>query len=187
MSIERIYNRFRAILKLAVLVLGCNVSVARSGSAQNPSDTTRKAEVVTQDTIPRVTGIGGIFFKCDSPKVVREWYGKNLGLALDAYGATFFSLDVNNPERVARLQWSPFKSSTKYFEPSQREFMINYRVNAIEALIKKFKENGVTIVDTLETYDYGKFIHIMDPFGNKIELWEPVDSVLNKADEKPTK
>lgn len=186
MFISRIKRCSRIVL-LAVGVVGCAISLAQNGSAQSPSDTTGKAETAVQDTIPRVTGIGGIFFKCDSPKVVKEWYGKNLGLSLDAYGATFFSLDINNPERVARLQWSPFKSTTKYFEPSQRDFMINYRVNALEALIKKFKESGVTIVDTMETYDYGKFIHIMDPFGNKIQLWEPVDSVLTKVDATPAK
>ncbi len=72
-----------------------------------------------------------------------------------------------------QLQWSPFKSGNEYFAPSKKEFMINYRVQHIEALVNRLRENGVTIVDELATYDYGKFIHIMDAEGNKIELWEP--------------
>ena len=74
---------------------------------------------------------------------------------------------------IIPLQWSPFKKDSDYFEPSKKEFMINYRVQNIEGLISKLKETGVTIVDELAIYDYGKFIHIMDGEGNKIELWEP--------------
>ncbi len=186
MSIARI-NRCCRMVLLVAGVVGCAISMAQDGSAQSPSDTTRKAESVALDTTPRVVGVGGIFFKCDSPKVVKEWYSKNLGLPVDAYGTMFVSRNFDNPGKLDRLQWSAFKSTTKYFEPSQREFMINYRVSALEALIKKFKESGVTIVDTMETYEYGKFIHIMDPFGNKIELWEPPDTLEAPLDATPAK
>jgi len=71
------------------------------------------------------------------------------------------------------VQWKPFKKGDSYFEPSKKEFMINYQVQNIEALVVKLKENGVTILDSIATYDYGKFVHIMDADGNKIELWEP--------------
>jgi predicted enzyme related to lactoylglutathione lyase len=127
------------------------------------------------DTTPKVTGIGGIFFYSDNPKETKEWYTKNLGLEINEWGSTSFeSRDVNRPDEINSLQWSPFKKGDKYFSPSQKDFMINYRVQNIEGLVNKLKENGVTILDSIATYDYGKFIHIMDAEGNKIELWEPV-------------
>ena len=86
-----------------------------------------------------------------------------------------------NPEQVNYLQWSPFKADTKYFEPSKKEFMINYRVADLEALVDELRKEGVEICDNIETYDYGKFVHIMDPEGNKIELWEPVDQVFTDS------
>lgn len=126
----------------------------------------------------KVTGIGGIFFKSDDPEKIKAWYQKNLGLVIDVYGSSFESRNTNNPDKINYLQWSPFKSDTKYFEPSKKEFMINYRVDNLELLIAELKKDGVTICDAIETFDYGKFIHILDPDGNKIELWEPVDKVF---------
>ena len=130
----------------------------------------------TDDTTPKVTGIGGIFFFSDNPKETNEWYSKNLGLETNEYGSTFEFRNANKPEEINSLQWSPFKKGSEYFAPSKKEFMINYRVQNIEGLLKKLEENGVTIVDKIETFDYGKFVHIMDPEGNKIELWEPINS-----------
>lgn len=121
----------------------------------------------------RVTGIGGIFFKCKDPEQTREWYNKHLGIPNEKYGATFDWREADDPEKKGTTVWNPFKAETKYFEPSTSSFMINYRVENLEALIEELKKEGVTIVDELQTYDYGKFIHIMDPEGNKIELWEP--------------
>ena len=132
--------------------------------------------VSTNDTTPKVTGIGGIFFFSENPKETREWYHKNLGLETNDYGSTFESRSINRPEEINALQWSPFKKGSEYFAPSKKEFMINYRVQNLEGLVDKLKENGVTILDSMETYDYGKFIHIMDAEGNKIELWEPTAS-----------
>jgi len=126
------------------------------------------------DTTPKVTGIGGIFFFSDHPKKTKDWYAKNLGIEINAWGSVSFdSRNINNPEEVESLQWSPFKKGDEYFSPSKKEFMINYRVQNLEALLEKLKENGVTILDEIATYDFGKFIHIMDAEGNKIELWEP--------------
>jgi predicted enzyme related to lactoylglutathione lyase len=127
---------------------------------------------------PRVTGIGGIFFFCENPEQTREWYRKNLGVDTNAYGATFASRNMERPEEVNKLQWSPFKTGSSYFAPSKKEFMINYRVQHIEALVSQLKSNCVTILDEIASYDYGKFVHILDEDGNKIELWEPVDSKL---------
>jgi len=126
------------------------------------------------DSTPRVTGIGGIFFFSDNPKETRDWYAKNLGFDINDWGSTFQSRNTAKPEEIESLQWSPFKRGDEYFSPSKKDFMINYRVQNIEGLVKKLRENGVTIVDEILTYDYGKFVHIMDSDGNKIELWEPV-------------
>jgi len=142
---------------------------------------------VANDTIPKVTGIGGVFFFSDNPKEIREWYGKNLGLEINEYGSSFEFRNANRPDEINYLEWSPFKKGSKYFAPSKKEFMINYRVQNIEGLVKKLKANGVTIVDTIETFEYGKFVHIMDPEGNKMELWEPIDSELTKIGGKTTK
>lgn len=128
------------------------------------------------DTTPKVTGIGGIFFFSDNLKETREWYTKNLGLEINDWGSSSFdSRNINKPEEINTLQWSPFKKGDEYFSPSKKEFMINYRVQNLDGLLTKLKENGVTILDNVTTYDYGKFLHIMDAEGNKIELWEPVD------------
>lgn len=122
----------------------------------------------------KVTGIGGVFFKCKDPKAVNEWYKTHLGFETTPYGTSFEWMDKDNPDKKGLTQWNAFPESTKYFEPSAKEFMINYRVENLEALIEQLKSEGVTIVDQMETYDYGKFVHIMDPEGNKIELWEPI-------------
>jgi predicted enzyme related to lactoylglutathione lyase len=122
----------------------------------------------------KVTGIGGIFFKSKDPKAITAWYAQNLGLQTNPYGATFEWYEDAEGKKKADTQWAPFGDNTKYFEPSTKEFMINYRVENLEALVEELKANGVTLVDEIETFDYGKFIHILDPEGNKIELWEPM-------------
>lgn len=134
----------------------------------------------------RVTGIGGVFFKTGNPDEIKKWYIKHLGLVLDEYGSVFEARSTDNPEQKIYSVWSPFKADTTYFEPSKKEFMINYRVENIEWLVEQFKKEGVTVVDEIETYDYGKFVHIMDPDGNKIELWEPVDNEFTKMYEGKT-
>jgi len=121
----------------------------------------------------RVTGIGGIFFKCRDPKKMTEWYRQHLGLNTNPYGATFEWFEGADSSTKAQTQWSPFPESTDYFEPTARDFMINYRVENLEALVEVLKNEGVTVVDEIETYDYGKFVHILDAEGNKVELWEP--------------
>ncbi|RED97963.1 VOC family protein [Marinoscillum furvescens] len=127
---------------------------------------------------PKVTGLGGIFFKCSDPEATKNWYHEHLGLATDQYGSTFEFRNTHQPDQINYLQWSPFNADTDYFEPSQKEFMINYRVQNIEGLVEKLRAAGVTICDEIEAFDYGKFVHILDPNGQKIELWEPVDEVF---------
>lgn len=140
-----------------------------------------------KDATPKVMGIGGIFFFSDNPEKTRAWYAKNLGFEVNEWGSSFEFRNAKRPQEINYLQWSPFKSGSAYFEPSKKEFMINYRVQNIEGLVEKLKANGVTIVDAIETFDYGKFVHIMDADGNKIELWEPVDRVFTEMGGETTK
>lgn len=126
----------------------------------------------------RVTGIGGIFFKSTDPKQTKDWYNKHLGFDVDQWGATFEFKKVEKPSESGYLQWSPFASDTEYFQPSAKEFMVNYRVEDLEWLVTQLKEEGVTICDEIQEFPYGKFVHILDNDGNKIELWEPIDSEL---------
>jgi predicted enzyme related to lactoylglutathione lyase len=132
---------------------------------------------IEQPSLKRVTSIGGIFFKCKEPKKVREWYQQHLGLEVNAYGSVFEWYQGADSTQKGFTQWSPFNEKTNYFEPSTKEFMINYRVADLDALVLELKKEGVTITDTVATYDYGKFVHIMDLEGNKLELWEPNDKV----------
>lgn len=124
----------------------------------------------------RVTGIGGIFFKSGDPQKTREWYQRHLGIQTGEYGSTFEWRHAEDPDRKGYTVWSPFEESTTYFEPSRKEFMINYRVDDLESLLAALREEGVEVVGEMEVYDYGKFGWILDPDGHKIELWEPVDS-----------
>ena len=121
----------------------------------------------------KVTGIGGIFFKCRDPKKMREWYHVHLGLDTNKYGTKFEWRQGADTTKKGFTQWSLFAETTKYFEPSAKDFMINYRVEDLAGLTEQLKKEGVTVVDKIEVYDYGKFVHIMDAEGNKIELWEP--------------
>ena len=124
----------------------------------------------------RVTGLGGFFFKTKNPDEIKSWYKTHLGLPVDEYGCTFWWKD--NAGNDCSTQWSPFKEDTKYFEPSTKAFMMNFRVENLERLLETLKDEGVTIVGEMEEYDFGKFGWILDPEGNKIERWEPADNAL---------
>lgn len=138
-------------------------------------------------TMKKVTGIGGLFFKCKDPEKVKEWYSKHLGLNMDQYGTSFEWREGDDPTKYGFTQWSAFSDSTNYFDPSVKEFMINYRVQDLENLVTELRNEGVTILDSIESYDYGKFVHILDNEGNKIELWEPVDAEYDKIVNARTK
>ena len=126
----------------------------------------------------RVTGLGGVFFKTSDPKKTMKWYEEHLGMKMDDYGHSFRWMEMDKPEAKAPAltQWSAFPTDTKYFGPSEKPYMFNYRVENLVELLKVLKEEGVTIVGEMEEYSYGKFGWIMDPDGNKIELWEPIDA-----------
>lgn len=142
----------------------------------------------TNDQLPhKVTGIGGIFFFSDDPNKTKAWYEKHLGLAIDDWGSSFEFRNTHRPDEINYLQWSPFERNSDYFNPSKKEFMINYRVQNIVGLVEQLKADGVEVLDEISYYDYGKFVHIMDDEGNKIELWEPVDIVFTTMGGKTTK
>lgn len=139
---------------------------------------------VDEPSMKKVTGIGGIFFKCKDPGKMREWYKVHLGLNTNQFGAVFEWRQGADTSKKGYTQWSPFPEKTKYFEPSTKDFMINYRVENLEGLVEQFKKDSVSIMDKIETAAYGKFIHIMDIEGNKIELWEPNDIEYEKLGNK---
>lgn len=174
------------IVLIALALFSCNQEEKRTGVESKESTKTEKT-ITQKDTIPRVTGIGGIFFFSEDPQKTKEWYSKNLGVVTNPWGSSFEFRNTHRPDEINYLQWSPFIKGSKYFQPSEKEFMINYRVNNIKGLVKKLKADGVNILDTISTYDYGKFVHIMDDEGNKIELWEPIDSVFTAMGGKTTK
>ena len=124
----------------------------------------------------RITGIGGVFFKTPNPKATKDWYRKHLGLDTDEWGCTFWWKDKNGNK--CSTQWSPLAEDTKYFEPSTSRFMMNYRVENLVELLAELKKEGVSVIDTIQEFDYGKFGWILDLDGNKIELWEPKDAAF---------
>ncbi len=121
----------------------------------------------------KVTGIGGVFFKCKDPEKAKEWYNTHLGIDAGKWGANFEWRDAEDLSKKGSTAWNTFTEQAKMFEPSAKEFMINYRVANLTALVEQLKAEGVTVLDDIETYPYGKFVHIMDVEGNKIQLWEP--------------
>jgi phosphoglycerate dehydrogenase-like enzyme/catechol 2,3-dioxygenase-like lactoylglutathione lyase family enzyme len=130
-----------------------------------------------QDTaLEKVTGIGGVFFKTDDPEKTRRWYQKHLGFNIDPYGTTFWWKDNN--QKIATTQWSPFTKNTKYFDPSKKDYMFNYRVKNLDQLLIDLENEGIQIIDKPEIFSYGKFAWILDLDGNKVELWEPLDSTF---------
>jgi predicted enzyme related to lactoylglutathione lyase len=122
----------------------------------------------------RVTGVGGIFFKSNDPDKMREWYRAHLGIQCEEEnGAIFKWRELDDPNKERYTVWSPFAANTDYFAPSEKPFMINFQVENLDDLLAQLKGEGVEVDPRVETYDYGKFGWIMDPEGNRIELWEP--------------
>jgi predicted enzyme related to lactoylglutathione lyase len=162
------------VISLAALLAGWYPTTKKSNPMEDQKNQTDRS-TSPADTTPKVTGIGGIFFYADDLKETKEWYAKNLGIETNAWGSSGFeSRNINRPDEINSLQWKPFKKGDDYFAPSKKEYMINYTVQNLEGLVKKLEENGVTILDSIATYDFGKFVHILDAEGNKIELWEPI-------------
>ncbi|WP_291920754.1 VOC family protein [Chitinophaga sp.] len=125
-----------------------------------------------QKYMKRVTGIGGIFFKCKDPEKMKQWYHTHLGFGADPYGTKFEWRQEADSTKHGYTLWSAFPDKSNYFE---KDFMINYRVENLVTLVEELKKEGVTILDKIDDSEYGKFVHILDVEGNKIELWEPKD------------
>lgn len=124
----------------------------------------------------RVTGIGGIFFKARDPKALGAWYRDHLGIGVEEWGGAAFKwTSPDNPDGVGTTIWSPFSADTEYFAPSQSAFMINYRVSDLHALLAVLRSEGCQVEDKIEESEFGKFGWVIDPEGNKIELWQPPD------------
>jgi predicted enzyme related to lactoylglutathione lyase len=122
----------------------------------------------------RVTGIGGVFFKSADPKRLAEWYRVHLGLNVEAWGgASFQWSNPDNPGGTGTTVWNPFKADTDYFAPSSSAFMINYRVDDLHALLAALRAEGCQVLDKVDESEYGKFGWVVDPDGNKVELWQP--------------
>lgn len=128
----------------------------------------------------KVTGIGGVFFKCKDPNKIKEWYKTHLGLDTGQYGTNFEWRQGEDTSKNGFTQWSPLPETTQYFEPSTKDFMINYRVENMETLVEELKKEGVIVLDKIGTVEYGKFVHILAVEGNKIELWERNDIEYHK-------
>jgi predicted enzyme related to lactoylglutathione lyase len=124
----------------------------------------------------RVTGIGGIFFKADDPKKLGQWYKTHLGINVEEWGGCSFRwASPENPSGTGTTVWSPFSSDTDYFAPSESSFMINYRVDDLHALLAALRQEGCDVDDKVDESEYGKFGWVMDPEGNRIELWQAPD------------
>lgn len=135
----------------------------------------------------RVTGLGGIFFKCEDPEKLREWYAEHLGLKTDQYGTSFEWRNSDKPENKGFTVWSTFKNDTVYFAPSDKPYMFNFRVENLEWLLEELKKEGINQIGEIQVYEYGKFANIIDPEGNKIELWEANDDEFEKMSSGITK
>jgi predicted enzyme related to lactoylglutathione lyase len=123
----------------------------------------------------RVTGIGGIFFSASDPVALRAWYKKHLGIDVQSWGGTSFDWtdDEGNPTK-GTTAWLIGANDGKHFAPSTSTFMVNYRVDDLDALLQSLRDEGCTVFEKVEDPDHGKFGWVMDPEGNKVELWEPI-------------
>jgi len=122
----------------------------------------------------RVTGIGGIFFKARDAEKLRDWYARHLGLPVESWGGfQFHWRQDDDPQRKGSTVWSVFKGDTRYFDPSEKPFMINYRVDTLDVVLEALKSEGVAVDSKIEESDSGRFAWAMDPEGNRFELWEP--------------
>jgi len=121
----------------------------------------------------RVTGIGGVFLKSKDPQAMYAWYEKHLGIQPEHGTVSFNWRETENPDKEGMTIWALFPENTTYFAPSASPFMMNFRVDNLDELLRTLRTEGVQVDDKVEAHEYGKFGWIMDPEGNRIELWEP--------------
>jgi predicted enzyme related to lactoylglutathione lyase len=124
--------------------------------------------------VKRVTGVGGVFFKARDPKTLAEWYRDHLGMDVEEWGGVAFRwVTAENPTGTGTTTWSPFTEDTSYFSPSTKPFMINLRVADPHALLQLLRAEGCAVDEKVEESEFGKFGWVMDPEGNRVELWQP--------------
>jgi predicted enzyme related to lactoylglutathione lyase len=122
----------------------------------------------------KVTGVGGVFFKSKGdPAELAAWYSKHLGMPLESFGGAILKWPEDKAEDGGLTVWSLAKKDSKWFSPSEAPFMINYRVDDMDGLLKQLRAAGVKVIQGPESHENGKFAWIMDPDDNKVELWEP--------------
>ncbi|TLZ79961.1 MAG: VOC family protein [Methanobacteriota archaeon] len=121
----------------------------------------------------RITGIGGIFFKAKDPEALARWYRDHLGISIEAMVALFTWRSGKDGRHTGHTVWSIFPDDTSYFGKDGATFMINYRVKDLDAVIRALRKEGVTVDPKIEELEYGRFGWVVDPEGNRIELWEP--------------
>jgi predicted enzyme related to lactoylglutathione lyase len=132
----------------------------------------------------KVTGIGGVFFKSKGPSAaLAAWYEKHLGMPLEAFGGAVLKWPADQAEDQGATAWHVAEADSQWFSPSQSSFMINYRVDNLDALIAQLQAAGIALVAGPESHENGKFAWIMDPDGNKLELWEPM--IWDAKNKKP--
>jgi predicted enzyme related to lactoylglutathione lyase len=150
----------------------------KSGSLSDPDgNSIVVSEYRKKKLQPSITGIGGIFFKCENPEKLKMWYEKHLGIPTGQYGLNFAWGKENGNGYTL---WSPFPQDTKYFQPSEQEYMVNFRVSNLDDLLEELKSKGIKIEGEEASFAYGQFAWILDVEGNKIELWEPNDHEYEK-------
>lgn len=141
---------------------------------------------MSDDGPGRVTGIGGIFFRSPDPQATRDWYGKHLGLGIEEHGSNFRWRSHADPDRTGFTLWSPFENATEYFGEPDQQVMINYRVDDLDALLRRLRDAGVELVGDMHVQPFGRFQHIVDGDGRRVELWEPVDTAYEHVVEGVT-
>ncbi|PRC95135.1 VOC family protein [Solimicrobium silvestre] len=154
--------------KIAISILFPALFLSLSGPSWSSDVTSESAPV---ETAGHITGVGGVFFKAKDPKALAAWYRDVLGMPLEVWGGAALRYDA--PKHPSALIWNAFPASTKYFAPSTSQFMINYAVDDMDALISRLLAKGVTVLKRTDDDPNGRFAWILDPEDNKIELWEP--------------
>ncbi len=121
----------------------------------------------------KVIGLGGIFFKASDPEALAAWYREHLGIDIGEWGGAMFAEDEDRPGSTL---WSPFKDDTAYFAPSSKAYMVNFRVDDLDALLAQLREAGQPVDERVEESEFGKFGWVMDPEGTRVELWQPPEA-----------
>jgi predicted enzyme related to lactoylglutathione lyase len=156
-----------------------HVALADDNSQKSTYDKTTKG-----DHMAKITGIGGVFFKSQKdPKALAAWYEKNLGMHLEPWGGATLRGGGDQSAKGLGTAWRVTEKDTDFYEPSQSNFMINYRIDNMDEMVAQLKHNQVTIVKGPESHENGKFLEVLDLEGNKVALWEP--KIWDAKNKKP--